>query len=149
MAKEWNEMAQQDENHPRDFHVVKSEENNNNHVDPEKRENNDFHEETAAEYTPNPGLAGGRQQTEVTSDRARELEESDTEDEAVAGKGIGTLALALSIVSLFFLPIIMAAAGLVLGFVSVNRNAKGLGYTAIAISAFSIIMSVFFAPFVS
>ncbi|UCZ54534.1 DUF4190 domain-containing protein [Bacillus shivajii] len=142
-------MSEYDKNHPRDFHVVKDERSDDKKVDPEKEHHPDLREETAAEYTPNPGLVGGRQQVDLSSDKTREVEDTENEDEAVAGKGVGTLALALSIVSLFFLPIIFAAAGLVLGFVSLNRHAKGLGYTAIAISAFSIIMSVFFAPFVS
>ncbi|MBU9712099.1 DUF4190 domain-containing protein [Evansella tamaricis] len=142
-------MSQFDNNNrPRDLHVVKDERSNDVKYDPEHEKESDYREETSVEYAPNPGLLGGRAETEISSDRTREVErEEDTE--VTEGKGVGTLAVALSIVSLFFLPIIFAAAGLILGFMTVNRGHKALGYTAIAISAFTIIMAVFFAPFVT
>ncbi|MBU9722461.1 MULTISPECIES: DUF4190 domain-containing protein [Bacillaceae] len=142
-------MSHYDNNeHPRDFHVVKDERSNDVKYDPEHYKESEYREETAAEYAPNPGLLGGREEVEITSDRTREMER---EDDTVTdeGKGMGTLAVALSIVSLFFLPIIFAGAGLILGFMTVNRGHKGLGYTAVVISAFTIIMAVFFAPFVT
>ncbi|MDG5788768.1 DUF4190 domain-containing protein [Evansella sp. AB-P1] len=140
-------MSHNDNQYPRDFHVVKDEHDDDKKIDPEQKHDTEYREETAAEYTPTPGLLGGRAQMEINSDKVdEEVREEGTE---VGGRGIATFALALSIVSLLFLPVLFGAAGLVLGFMAVNRDQKGLGYTAIVISAFSIIMSVFFAPFVT
>ncbi|MFA9559360.1 hypothetical protein ACERII_18770 [Evansella sp. AB-rgal1] len=137
-------MSQFDNNkYPRDFHVVKDEHDNETRIEPE-RNDDDYREETAAEYAPPAGLMGRR---EVIDDDVEDTRDADTE--ATGGRGIATFALALSIVSLLFLPVLFGAAGLILGFMAVNRDQKGLGYTAIVISAFSIIMSVFFAPFVT
>jgi len=104
---------------------------------------NQYREETAAEYMPNPGLIGGRGEVEISSDRTQ-----DQGEEESAGKGIGSLGIAFSIVSLFILPILFAIAGILFGAISVKRGRQALGYTAIGISALSIIMSFFFAPFV-
>ncbi|WP_280768467.1 hypothetical protein [Salipaludibacillus daqingensis] len=105
---------------------------------------NQYREETAAEYMPNPGLAGGRSQVELSSDRTREQDE----EAQSAGKGMGALGIAFSILSLFILPILFALAGIVFGVLSARKGRQALGYTAVAISAFSLIMSFFFAPFV-
>lgn len=108
-----------------------------------------YSEETAAEYTPNPGMLGGRGPMEVTSDKTREDEHELSEnDELSAGKAMGAVGIGLSIVSLFFLPLILAVAGIIFGAVAVRREQRALGYTAIGIGAFSLIMSLFFAPFV-
>lgn len=66
---------------------------------------------------------------------------------AVGGTGIGTLALALSILSLFVMPILFGAAGIVLGFVARKRGAEGLGAWAIGIGAISIVVGIFILPF--
>ncbi|WP_420489677.1 DUF4190 domain-containing protein [Neobacillus vireti] len=66
---------------------------------------------------------------------------------AAAGTGIGTLALALSILSLFVMPILFGAAGIVLGFVARSRGAQGLGAWAIGIGAISIVVGIFILPF--
>lgn len=60
---------------------------------------------------------------------------------------MGTLAIALSILSLFVLPILFGAAGIVLGFVARSRGAAGLGAWAIGIGALSIIVGIFVLPF--
>ncbi|SDY53181.1 hypothetical protein SAMN05421736_102193 [Evansella caseinilytica] len=134
--------------YPRNFQVVDNHEQaTDKKEEPAPLRDEEFREETAAEYTPNPGALGGRGTMEITSDKARD--DIETEDETTGGRGLAAFAIALSIVSLLFLPIIFGAAGLVLGFMAVNRDQKALGYTAIVISAFSIIMSVFFAPFVT
>lgn len=64
-----------------------------------------------------------------------------------AGTGTGYVALALSILSLFVLPILFGAAGIVLGFVARRRGAVGLGAWAIGIGAVSIIIGIFVLPF--
>ncbi|WP_374703104.1 hypothetical protein [Neobacillus cucumis] len=66
---------------------------------------------------------------------------------AAAGTGMGVLALALSILSLFVMPILFGAAGIVLGFVARRRGAEGLGAWAIGIGAISIIVGIFILPF--
>lgn len=66
---------------------------------------------------------------------------------AAAGTGLGTLALALSILSLFVLPILFGAAGIVLGFVARRKGATGLGAWAIGIGAISIVIGIFILPF--
>ncbi|MBM7651652.1 hypothetical protein JOC76_001106 [Neobacillus cucumis] len=66
---------------------------------------------------------------------------------AAAGTGLGTLALALSILSLFVMPILFGAAGIVLGFVARRRGAEGLGAWAIGIGAISIVVGIFILPF--
>jgi len=66
---------------------------------------------------------------------------------AAAGTGLGTLALVLSILSLFVLPILFGAAGIVLGFVARRKGATGLGAWAIGIGAISIVIGIFILPF--
>ncbi|MDQ1001490.1 hypothetical protein QFZ28_001890 [Neobacillus niacini] len=64
-----------------------------------------------------------------------------------AGTGMGWAALALSILSLFVMPILFGAAGIVLGFVARRRGADSLGAWAIGIGAISIIVGIFILPF--
>ncbi|MCG3085791.1 DUF4190 domain-containing protein [Anoxybacillus sp. LAT_35] len=85
----------------------------------------DFMEETAGEIA----------EPIRFSDREVEREEN--------GRGIGWLALALSIVSLFLMPVIMGAAGIIFGFIARRRGAETLGAWAIGIGAVSIILSFF------
>ncbi|WP_396133959.1 hypothetical protein [Bacillus sp. SLBN-46] len=93
-----------------------------------------YREETAAEIAaPVPVI----RRDVRTGDRER----------AEGGTGIGTLAIALSILSLFVMPILFGAAGIVLGFVARRRGAEGLGAWAIGIGAISIILGMFILPF--
>ncbi|MED4204429.1 hypothetical protein P4634_10595 [Neobacillus mesonae] len=93
-----------------------------------------YQEETAAEIAaPVP----------VIRDRARD----DNRERAAGGAGLGTVALALSILSLFVLPILFGAAGIVLGIIARNRGANSLGAWAIGIGAVSIIIGIFILPF--
>lgn len=68
-------------------------------------------------------------------------------DDVTGGRGIGGLALALSILSLFVLPIILGAAGIIIGFIARRRGATALGAWAIGIGAVSIIVGMFILPF--
>ncbi|WP_238457631.1 DUF4190 domain-containing protein [Alkalihalobacterium alkalinitrilicum] len=110
---------------------------------PEERdyEPKTFEEETAAEVTPMTGAFGGR--TEEREDTA----EANYDDATASGRGVGTFAIVLSILSLFFLPIILGAAGIIVGFVARRAGANALGNWAIGIGALSIILTVFFSPF--
>jgi hypothetical protein len=103
---------------------------------PQRDVNNDFDfmEETSAEITA------------PYRDNANRADNRATED-ATAGRGIGWLALALSIISLFVLPVLLGAAGIILGFIARRRGAEGLGAWAIGIGVVSIIVGVFILPF--
>jgi hypothetical protein len=70
-----------------------------------------------------------------------------TDREETGGKGVGVIALILSIVSLFVMPIILGVVGIVLGFVARRRGAVTLGSWAISLGAISIIIGIFIAPF--
>jgi hypothetical protein len=95
-----------------------------------------FREETAAEIAaPVPVIR--------RSDRDRD----DIRGKAEGGTGIAWAALALSILSLFVMPILFGAAGIVLGFIARRRGAEGLGAWAIGIGAVSIIIGIFILPF--
>ncbi|WP_302053229.1 hypothetical protein [Bacillus sp. FJAT-29790] len=96
----------------------------------------DYKEETSAELA-----------APISFDRGLDrVDERDTET-AVAGRGVGFAALALSIISLFVLPILFGATGIVLGFVARRRGASSVGSWAIGIGAVSIIVGMFILPF--
>ncbi|GAE33434.1 DUF4190 domain-containing protein [Halalkalibacter akibai] len=94
-----------------------------------------FQEETAVEY----GVMNDRVERDETA--------MANQDDVTAGRGVGTFAIVLSILSLFFLPILLGAAGIVVGFVSRRNGSTALGNWAIGIGAISILMTVFFSPF--
>ena len=91
-----------------------------------------YHEETSAELAAPLSL------------NKREVREYD--DERAGGRGIGLSALALSILSLFVLPILFGIAGIVLGFIARRRGASS-GSWAMTIGAISLILSIFILPF--
>ncbi|MGY4690319.1 DUF4190 domain-containing protein [Salibacterium sp. K-3] len=103
--------------------------------------------ETASEVA-SPGI-GSRSNL---SEPEREEQEQDATMEAditdnSIGKGLGVTALILSICSLFFLPAVTGGAGIILGIFAIRRNAAALGWWAVGIGAFSIAVTVLFAPF--
>ncbi|UQD52768.1 hypothetical protein C0971_12530 [Bacillus methanolicus] len=73
--------------------------------------------------------------------------EEQRDEETASGQGYGLSALALSIISLFVLPILFGAAGIILGFIARRRGAESLGSWAIGIGAVSIIFGIFIRPF--
>ncbi len=93
-----------------------------------------YDEEVATEFT-----------TPMTLSRGYETDEG-TEKES-AGRLLGYSALALSILSLFILPVLMGAAGIVLGFVARRRGSGMLGAWAIGIGAVSVVVGLFVLPF--
>jgi hypothetical protein len=95
----------------------------------------DFMEESAAEITA------------PYRENVNNREDNRATDGEGTGRGIGWLALALSIISLFALPVLMGAAGIILGFIARRRGAEALGAWAIGIGAVSIIVGVFILPF--
>ncbi|QFT89866.1 hypothetical protein FIU87_14475 [Bacillus sp. THAF10] len=102
----------------------------------------EFLEEHAAEVAP------ARPIVEADRNREREaiFEEERSDVMGMSGRGLGFLGLALSILSLFFLPIIMGAAGIIVGFIARKRGAAGLGAWAIGIGIVSIVVGIFVLP---
>lgn len=103
----------------------------------------DFTEETAAEIAPNPGIAGG---FTGDADRVRAFDRP-TKEEGAGAKGMGAIALILSILSLFYAPVLLGAAGIIVGFIARRRGANALGNWAIGIGVVSLIIGLFIAPF--
>ena len=98
----------------------------------------DYREETAAEIAAPVPLA-----RPTFQERSKSGQGTRTE----AGTGMGWAGLILSILSLFVMPILFGAAGIVLGFIARRRGAEGLGAWAIGIGAISIIVGIFILPF--
>lgn len=96
----------------------------------------EYREETAAEIA-----------APVSTVREREPVREHDDLSATGGTGIGYVALAISILSLFVWPIIFGIVGIVLGFISRGRGATGLGAWAIGIGVVSIIIGIFILPF--
>ena len=92
-------------------------------------------EEVAAELT-EPAIENSKQMNPNREERTNAI------------SSYGWIALALSVLSFFIMPILLGAAGIVLGFVARTRNAVLLGNTAIIIGATSIIIRLFIIPFV-
>lgn len=120
MADERNRI-QDAPNHGEDF---KNEDVVN--IDPDSSRN----EEYAAEFT-------------ADNYEVRNRAESDDEVNTM----YGWIGLALSIISFFMWPIVLGAAGIILGFVSRARGADALGNIAIVAGAISILLSIFITPF--
>ncbi|SHF61460.1 MATE family efflux transporter [Ornithinibacillus halophilus] len=86
---------------------------------------------------------------ELTADDYRgERVSTDDDVGAQANTAVGWIALALSIASFFWLPIILGGAGIIVGFVARNRDAETLGNIAIAAGVISILITLFIVPFV-
>lgn len=96
----------------------------------------DYTEETSAELAAPITFGRG---IGIADERDREI--------ATAGRGVGFAALILSILSLFALPVLLGATGIILGFVARRRGAASLGSWAIGIGVVSIIVGMFILPF--
>jgi len=89
--------------------------------------------------------------SELTADDAdttSEIENMNDDDQSDVNSVYGWVALALSIVSFFWMPIILGGAGIIVGFIARSRGAGTLGMTAIVAGAASIIISLFILPFI-
>ncbi|WP_053071920.1 DUF4190 domain-containing protein [Ornithinibacillus contaminans] len=96
------------------------------------------------------GIYGDRDEetaAELTADDYRRSATIDNDSEQVNAT-VGWIALVLSLASFFWAPILLGAAGIIVGFFARNRNAKTLGNIAIAAGAISILISLFILPFV-
>ncbi|MDQ0161327.1 DUF308 domain-containing protein [Bacillus alveayuensis] len=74
-------------------------------------------------------------------------EEVKRDNERVNSQTMGYVALALSIISLFVLPVLLGAAGIVVGFMARRRGALNLGNWAIGIGIVSVLLGIFVLPF--
>lgn len=73
--------------------------------------------------------------------------EDANEGGQTAGRGMGFLGLALSVISLFFLPVLLGAAGIIVGFIARRKGAKTTGAWAIGIGIVSLVLGIFITPF--
>jgi len=111
-----------------------------------------FREEMAAEAVPVPVRSDmtlpenerPRYSDQEDGDHRHEHEDSR---ERAGGKATGIIAIILSVLSLFILPVLFGAAGIIVGFIARRQGAHSLGNWAIGIGVVSIIISLFFAPF--
>lgn len=101
-------------------------------------DDNTYKEETAAEFTV---PQRGNQNDATGSNRENGSEQRN------AGTTLGVTGLALSVLSLFMMPILLGAAGIVLGIIARRRGAKTMGSWAIGVGAVSIIVGIFILPF--
>ncbi len=92
-----------------------------------------FKEETSAEFT----------EDTIGDDR-----DQDRDEDREVYNVYGWIAIALSAISFFFIPILFAGAGIILGFIARNREAQILGNTAIVIGILSIITRLFIMPLI-
>ncbi|QKN92751.1 DUF308 domain-containing protein [Bacillus amyloliquefaciens] len=94
-----------------------------------------YSEETAAEIA-EPYRASDR-----TADR------DDNRDGVSEGRGIGYAALAISIISLFVLPVLLGACGIIVGYIARRRGAGALGGWAMGIGIVSLVLGIFITLF--
>ncbi|MCF7617785.1 DUF4190 domain-containing protein [Bacillus sonorensis] len=108
----------------------------NNDIVDASLDRDDFLEETAAEVAPEPYRAENRNGEAGGNDAG-----------AAGGRVTGYIALALSIISLFMLPVLLGIAGIIVGYIARRQGAAGLGAWAMGIGAVSLVLGIFIAPF--
>ncbi|MFY4776375.1 DUF4190 domain-containing protein [Metabacillus sp. RGM 3146] len=100
-----------------------------------------YDEETAAEFAAPAGTV--RSHDRINHDR----DHSEEPAREGANRSTGYIALALSIIGLFILPVILGAAGIIVGFVARRKDAKTMGNWAIGIGIVAVLMGLFITPF--
>lgn len=85
---------------------------------------------------------------EITADDYDGPLSMEDDDATEVNSVYGWIGIALSVISFFMMPVILGAAGIILGFVSRSRGADALGNTAIAAGAISILITLFVIPFI-
>ena len=93
-----------------------------------------FKEETAAEIT--------EHHQQIPTETKDERPDVDVKNV------FGWIAIALSIVSFFIVPLLFAGAGIILGIIARNREAPILGNTAIVVGILSILIRLFIVPLI-
>ncbi|MDN4525406.1 DUF4190 domain-containing protein [Fictibacillus fluitans] len=110
----------------------------------------DYREEMAADVVPitsGTALPEYERPRDVSEVHERRNVQEASRDEGQTGRVIGMFSVILSVLSLFILPVLFGAAGIIGGFVAVRRGAATSGYWAIGIGIASIVISLLFAPF--
>ncbi|MDR7072762.1 hypothetical protein [Fictibacillus barbaricus] len=108
---------------------------------------NEYREETAAEVAPlRSDLTYPENEHPRFAERDRRIDD-DERHERTGGKATGMIAIILSVLSLFIIPVLFGAAGVIVGFIARRQGAHTLGNWAIGIGIASILISLFFAPF--
>jgi hypothetical protein len=72
---------------------------------------------------------------------------ADDPEEEEPASGLGWTGLGISILSLFFLPYLVAPIGIIIGYLSYRRNARTLGMWAMLIGAIAIVGAIIVYPF--
>ncbi|MCY8009361.1 DUF4190 domain-containing protein [Bacillus haynesii] len=98
-------------------------------------DNDEFLEETAAEVAPTYRTDNG------------DNGEARNDADVAGGRVTGYIALALSIISLFMLPVLLGIAGIIVGYIARRQGAAGLGAWAMGIGAVSLVLGIFITPF--
>lgn len=75
------------------------------------------------------------------------VQDDIVEEDHTVDRGIGWLGFVLSVIGLFFLPVVMGTAGIIIGFVALRQGAKTLGGWAIAMGVVSLFLRLFAGPF--
>ncbi|MFK3937662.1 hypothetical protein ACI2JA_09140 [Alkalihalobacillus sp. NPDC078783] len=98
----------------------------------------DYKEETAAEF----------HAAEPISFSTDDRNSGEPVEQMMNGRAMGIFSLVLSILSLFILPILLGAAGIIVGFVARKSLSKSIGNWGIGIGIVSILTSLFFSAFI-
>lgn len=122
--------------------------------DTHTNENNDIPNVTDNHLHDQPVILPDHRRDEETASEITGFDDKvvQRENEVDTGNQIGNIpgwiGLALAVLSFFMMPVILGAAAIIVGFVARGRDATWLGNTAIALGVISIIVRLFFMPFV-
>ncbi|MCL1630395.1 hypothetical protein M3N64_00315 [Sporolactobacillus sp. CPB3-1] len=83
-------------------------------------------------------LAADQYNSEVNGDR----DEADHRRVVEGGGGLGWLALILSVIGLFFMPIVLGIAGIIIGYIALRQGARTLGGWAIGIGCLAVLIQL-------
>ncbi|WLV23576.1 DUF4190 domain-containing protein [Aciduricibacillus chroicocephali] len=107
-----------------------------------------FHEPYKSLDERNEEIAGELTADDVTAPVSHNEQQTEMDaKDADEHHGFGWFAVALSILSFFLLPVILGAAGIILGIMARQRNARTLGNIAIIVGIISILGRMFVLPF--
>lgn len=109
---------------------------------------NESKNEHEKRYDEHPVLDDSYQEETAAEIVDPDISEDKSDNDADVNNVYGWIAIALSVVSFFFIPILFAGAGVILGFVARNKDAPILGNTAIAIGIISVLVRLFIMPLI-
>lgn len=94
-----------------------------------------YREETGAEFM------------DSTEYRRQSQTENNNNKTTSKASGFGIVALALSIASLFFMPVVFGTIGIVAGIFAMKTESRMMGIAAIVIGVFSVVAGLLVYPF--